>query len=498
MKETIQSGHLDADQLSAFVEHALPAHEHSEMLAHLAVCSECRATLAMLIPETDVVAKPAAEPKLRPWFIGWRLLWPAVAAATALAAFVLLVDRKPSGQQKDEPRQMVVLRTPEAPHSLKPTEDGKTTRSAEHAAVNADKKRMAGISEVKQKNAGSSPGATFAANAALQPNSREEPIMRPATSLAIAPAALESPTSVPQVPTGGTELLQSASSAALIQLPTGQPVLSMARQGALVLAVDAQNAVFVSNDGGAHWHAVPTAWKGRAVRADLVHYGAVSNLVAPISPNGGVAQFAAANRLPQQQRQEANIQSQTANQDVSLSQAEDRDAGSQAQIVAAPARNQEQYGAPPIASGRLHGTVTDMTGAAIPGAKVTVTEPGIQTTRITATNQDGTYILDRLAPGSYEMKTEAQGFEQQTRQGIDVKNGQLNVANVALQVGAMSETVTVEDSDSALTETQSMTLAESAVRQAEAKSVPAPPIFELTTDSGDHWVSANGMTWRRK
>ena len=43
--------HPDADQIGAFVEQALPEHEREQMLDHLAVCAECRAIVALSLPE---------------------------------------------------------------------------------------------------------------------------------------------------------------------------------------------------------------------------------------------------------------------------------------------------------------------------------------------------------------------------------------------------------------------------------------------------------------
>ena len=48
MSELFQSGqHPDADQLSAFMEHALPAHEQEQTLAHLFICPRCGVIVAL-------------------------------------------------------------------------------------------------------------------------------------------------------------------------------------------------------------------------------------------------------------------------------------------------------------------------------------------------------------------------------------------------------------------------------------------------------------------
>ena len=53
-------------------------------------------------------------------------------------------------------------------------------------------------------------------------------------------------------------------------LPGGLPVLSLATHGRLMVAIDSGNAVFQSNDSGAHWQAVSVEWQGRAVKAALL------------------------------------------------------------------------------------------------------------------------------------------------------------------------------------------------------------------------------------
>jgi hypothetical protein len=192
-----------------------------------------------------------------------------------------------------------------------------------------------------------------------------------------------------------------------------------------------------------------------------------------------------------------------------VSQAQGRETAAQAQSAPAPAvesapaplQNQEQYALAPIASGQVTGIVKDMSGAAIPGAKVTVTDSANRTTQTATAGADGRYVLDRLTPGSYDMKTQAPGFEQQTTKDVAVKQSQTNVTDVALQVGAASETVTVEADLIAGMETQSMTLSPTETNKAKmtrSARAEATPIFEITTENGDKWTSADGVTWKRK
>jgi len=87
MNDLLQPGqHPDADQLSAFAEHALPPHEQQQTLAHLASCADCRAVV-FLAGQADPAESPQPVASRRPWFLGWNLAWPAAAA---LACLILL------------------------------------------------------------------------------------------------------------------------------------------------------------------------------------------------------------------------------------------------------------------------------------------------------------------------------------------------------------------------------------------------------------------------
>src|ERR1017187_7111476 len=94
MSELHQSGlHPDADQLNAFVEHALPPHERERTLAHLAGCPACRAVVSLSLPPTAEAAHPHAEPVHRRWFSLRNLAWPVAVAFAALVPLVLYVHR---------------------------------------------------------------------------------------------------------------------------------------------------------------------------------------------------------------------------------------------------------------------------------------------------------------------------------------------------------------------------------------------------------------------
>src|ERR1035438_3528021 len=105
MSELHQSGlHPDADQLNAFVEHALPPHERERTLAHLAGCPACRSIVSLSLPPAAEVARPQAEPVRRPWFLGWNLgwnlAWPVAVAFAALVPLILYVHRTETARSR--------------------------------------------------------------------------------------------------------------------------------------------------------------------------------------------------------------------------------------------------------------------------------------------------------------------------------------------------------------------------------------------------------------
>src|SRR5437870_7578355 len=90
------------------------------------------------------------------------------------------------------------------------------------------------------------------------------------------------------------------------------------------------------------------------------------------------------------------------------------------------------------------GTVTDATGALVPGAKVTVvnTETGFNFEGVT--NNDGYYYVPYLRPGIYNVTIEAQGFKKYLREGIELRTNDQPRIDVKLDVGSLSEAVEVK------------------------------------------------------
>src|ERR1039458_6652086 len=93
--------------------------------------------------------------------------------------------------------------------------------------------------------------------------------------------------------------------------------------------------------------------------------------------------------------------------------------------------------------GTLVGTVTDTSGAVVPGASVTVTNAATSFVSKTVTSTAGAYYVPYLAPGSYRLTVEAAGFKRYVSDGVLVSAGEVPRIDVKLEVGAMAESVTV-------------------------------------------------------
>jgi hypothetical protein len=100
---------------------------------------------------------------------------------------------------------------------------------------------------------------------------------------------------------------------------------------------------------------------------------------------------------------------------------------------------------------RITGTVTDPSGAVLPGAKVTAKNEATGVTYTAQTSGAGTYSFESLPVGSYEIKVEAQGFRTFASAQNVLTVGQPLVVDVPMQVGAQSEVVSVTGSYEKLT-----------------------------------------------
>jgi hypothetical protein len=94
--------------------------------------------------------------------------------------------------------------------------------------------------------------------------------------------------------------------------------------------------------------------------------------------------------------------------------------------------------------GTVTGTVKDESGAAIPGATVSLLSAQTALEVTTVSNETGAYNFTNVQPGTYEVKVSLQGFKEFVRAGVPVSANTISRVEVSLSVGALTETVTVE------------------------------------------------------
>jgi carboxypeptidase family protein/TonB-dependent receptor-like protein len=96
-----------------------------------------------------------------------------------------------------------------------------------------------------------------------------------------------------------------------------------------------------------------------------------------------------------------------------------------------------------ILYGSITGMVKDSQGATVPGATVTIVNKETNLTRDTVTGADGSYTLNNVLPGPYDVKISLTGFREAVRTSVPVTIGEISRVDMTLEVGALTETVTV-------------------------------------------------------
>ena len=92
----------------------------------------------------------------------------------------------------------------------------------------------------------------------------------------------------------------------------------------------------------------------------------------------------------------------------------------------------------------IQGTVTDQTGAVVPGATLVLTDADTGRSATATSNASGTYAFNELAPDHYSLKATAPGFKEQLLSNLRLNPEQANAFNVQLQLGETTTTVTVQ------------------------------------------------------
>jgi hypothetical protein len=602
MSELLQTGqHPDADQLSAFAEHVLPAHEQEHVLAHMALCATCREVVMLALPPMEHAEPVRVAAAPRPWFLswpplfsGWRLVWPAMAAVVALLAVVAYRHQaKPKGGGPGQ--EIAEMHAPTPPPSAPPLEaqtqdaeikpEDKAIARKAPAAVGGmaiktpapmppkppDRKdlpdlpmegrasqpvpQVASPQPFVQQRSGPSPQQQSISQERIQsavalgrpdsPAAVAQP--KPAAPVnlgrgmpaspttvtnggpvvvsrgAAAPVRLGNAAPLPAQPTVAVQALPPAAppppppasapaarqtqtviagaaldalsaepeknaSAAVIRgaplatlstasrpvlrgpLPSKLAALSVVAQGQREVAIDIAHALFVSDDGGLHWKAVKARWKGQAVRLELANDALPAAAPAVFAGSmGGLGRGMAGGAVT---------------------------SSGSATVAAMPAA---ATAASPVAPGMatLTGTVSDPAGAVIPGATVKLTNPASGAALSVRSDRSGRYSISGLAVGTYRVDATAPGFET-LQTTVALTASQQAVSNLKLAIGSASQTVTVASASDQIDLEQSTVGTQVNGKMAAKARKSAPPVFAITTEKGEHWVSADGQTWTKQ
>jgi len=102
----------------------------------------------------------------------------------------------------------------------------------------------------------------------------------------------------------------------------------------------------------------------------------------------------------------------------------------------------------------IQGVVTDPSGAVIPGATLTLTNPATGEKQVRTSNDAGVYNFNALAVARFRLEVEKDGFQKKVIDNLELIPEQANAVNVQLDVGATSQTVNVDAEAAPLLQTE--------------------------------------------
>jgi len=126
-----------------------------------------------------------------------------------------------------------------------------------------------------------------------------------------------------------------------------------------------------------------------------------------------------------------------------------------------------------ILYGSIVGSVTDGSGASIPGAQVKITNVSTSVVRETSTNQAGDYSVPTLQAGTYNVTVTATGFRPSEITNVVVTINNVTRTNLHLEVGQVTEAITVSDAAAVLQADRAEVRAEVSAKQ--LTDLPVPP-----------------------
>src|SRR5215470_13267202 len=133
---------------------------------------------------------------------------------------------------------------------------------------------------------------------------------------------------------------------------------------------------------------------------------------------------------------------------------------------------------------QISGTVSDSTGAVLPGVEITATQTDTGLSRTAVSNETGAYVLPNLPVGPYRLEASLPGFRTFAQTGIVLQVNSNPTINIALQVGQLTETVEVQ-ANAAMVETRSTGVGQ-VMENARILELPlvGRQVYDLVTLSG--------------
>ncbi len=510
MTDLFQPGqHPDADQLNAFVEHALPPQERNQTLAHLAVCPDCRAVVALSLPPLAELPKPQPVPERTPWFTGWRLAWPAAALAASVLLTIYLQRNIHRSITSSPPVQTATTSPPPqlAPQGSATPGPSPTPRAPAPRSPGPRPTTAAATAALIQNlpveaRSTTSPMAGQPSSAVLsaQPQSTRSAGLAMGSGSGV---GLSSDAATMAAPAHAAAMAPSASNQFTLQLRSGAPATA-----ASAMAPGAANStVTVNGTSAAPMLDVESANASATIDSiSAVDSASLATVQHPLPGHHPILSIASAStRIVAIDTRHNLFFSDDAGRHWKKIRPEWSGNATRVALaassppIAAPVnglmdglerRNAPMSGAElagsTMANNLVTGAVMDPTGAIISGATVSVKDPNTGTLRSVTTGRDGRFLIAGLPPGADEVQASAPGFQRLTTTVQVPLTGKVQT-NLTLSIGSASATVTVESNAASL-----------AVVAKRKTAASQPNLFEITTDTGERWTSVNGHTWQRQ
>ena len=146
----------------------------------------------------------------------------------------------------------------------------------------------------------------------------------------------------------------------------------------------------------------------------------------------------------------------------------------------------------------ITGSVTDTSGAVLPGTMVAVKHLDTGLARVVESDSSGNYSIPSLPIGEYELTAEKTGFQRELRRGINLLVAQEAVVNLTLQVGSVVQQVTVTEAAPLVNTTTTSTsgiITEQQIKELPLNGRSFDQLLTLNTGTVDNRSNINNGAW---